>query len=376
MPAQSNPSNTITTTSIIMNGPRSVPPRAASRRPPPHAACRRRRCILRDGKGHRRKIAPRRRLRRAHHLQFQNLTLMDGQCGNLNVLGFRRVTVPSSGNSPDASVLAAPCVTSCSRQIFSRPRAPRRPQGAAHRHAARPRARPRHLPWSRPTLAVCISTSPNSGLPIWNPGLGSGSQHHRRLLVCLPGVAGANPEAIGQPRVGRRADAYGQCGSRPGQVAWTSPWTGSVTVSGALWPTRSLGRENIWRLQLVTQGAAKTLASGELPEDGTVTRRKPSTFKLPALAIHEGEVLELQVMRSAKTTPWGDFAAMTFSITQDASPPAAMPRAAAGGAMRPAEAPIGGPFMMMLVVVMVLLGFDCAGIGGDRDPAAETPATG
>jgi hypothetical protein len=195
---------------------------------------------------------------------------------------------------------------------------------------------------------------PNQGIRGWGPEVSPAEDF---LFICRASPA-ANLDVLGTAELGDVLMHTASTGRGNGQVAWTSPWTGSVSVTGALWPTRTLGRANIWRLQLVTRGAATTLASGELPEDGTVTRRKPSAFALPAVSIHEDDVLELEVMRSATTTPWGDFAAITWTITQNA--PSAMTRAAplpaAGAQVQPAVAPMGGTLMMVMLVVMVLLG--------------------
>lgn len=194
---------------------------------------------------------------------------------------------------------------------------------------------------------------PDQGIRGWGPQVSATEDY---LFICRASPT-ANLDVLGNPDLGDVLMHTASVGRGNGQVAWTSPWTGSVTVSGSLWPTRSLGRTNTWRLQRVAQGAAASLASGELPEDGTVTRRKPSAFKLPALSIHEGDVLELEVMRSATTTPWGDFAAMSLTITQD-SPPATHPATApaAGAEARGGAAPMGGKLMVMMLVVMVLLG--------------------
>ena len=140
----------------------------------------------------------------------------------------------------------------------------------------------------------------------------------------------------------------------PANITWTSPINGIVTVSGALWPTKRFGRLNGWTLTRVTAGDTKALAFGELPEDGTISRGAPSAFKVVDVSVREGEAIKLQVVRSPRATdPYGDFAGMTLTITeQDAI---LSPRSSQPPAVLPAPA-TGNSFVnLALIAVIVLL---------------------
>jgi hypothetical protein len=226
---------------------------------------------------------------------------------------------------------------------------------------------------------------PGEGIRGWGPGVSPETDY---LFVCRA-LNKSHPEALGFVEVLDVLMHTATAGREPGKILWTSSWTGKVAVSGALWPTRFLGRTNVWRLRHITRDGAKQLAAGELPEDGTVTRDRPNAFKLPELSIQEGEVLELEVDRSANTTPWGDFAAIMLTITE-ASPstPAAAttpttttPAEIVSHSIGKSETPLIG----FLTTVIALLGLGTVVLGVTvmvlwkrlhAKPAGTSPETG
>jgi hypothetical protein len=114
-------------------------------------------------------------------------------------------------------------------------------------------------------------------------------------------------------------DRFNSRGTGEANITWTSPQTATASIALALWPTRHINRQNNWQLSMHSGNSSRVLGEGTLPEDGTCTRARPSTFTLPSIDLNAADVLELRLSRSpAARDPAGDFAGIMFTIS---SPP-------------------------------------------------------
>lgn len=103
-------------------------------------------------------------------------------------------------------------------------------------------------------------------------------------------------------------------GSGYSDVQWTSPLTGTVDVTGAVWAVRDIGRSNGWSLYL----NSTLLVSGTVASGDPYSRSAPSTFVaasggsvLDDLAVTAGDVLHLRLT----TTGPGDYVGVEFTVT-------------------------------------------------------------
>lgn len=104
----------------------------------------------------------------------------------------------------------------------------------------------------------------------------------------------------------------------PAQFLWTSGVTDSVTIHGSLWPNRRLGRSNDYQLVLIHNGTPAVLDSGQIVEDGSISRCVPIRFRIPGLSIVSGDVLRLQITQDPGS-PFGDFAGVALSVSTGSS---------------------------------------------------------
>ncbi|MEL4180729.1 PEP-CTERM sorting domain-containing protein [Roseateles sp. PN1] len=104
---------------------------------------------------------------------------------------------------------------------------------------------------------------------------------------------------------------YNSAGSGFANVTWTSPFSGTANVSGALWEIRDIGRANVWTL--LHNGT--TLATGTLVDGGGHGRINPQTFAFSSLAVSAGDVLTLK-LDSASADGAGELAGVNFKIAQ------------------------------------------------------------
>jgi hypothetical protein len=98
-------------------------------------------------------------------------------------------------------------------------------------------------------------------------------------------------------------------------VRWTSPLTGVVAVTGAVWAVRDIGRSNNWSLYLNND----LLVSGAVGSGDPYSRSAPSFFSaasggsaLANLAVSDGDVLQL---RFGYTGGTGDYVGVNLTIT-------------------------------------------------------------
>jgi hypothetical protein len=110
-------------------------------------------------------------------------------------------------------------------------------------------------------------------------------------------------------------------GSGPGNVTWTSPLTGFINISGAVWMGRDIGRSNRWTL--AKNGV--TLTSGDVSSGDAYSRASPFYFAngsagptvLANVPVSPGDVLKLQL---EKTSQYGDYIGVDFTIVASLSP--------------------------------------------------------
>lgn len=97
-------------------------------------------------------------------------------------------------------------------------------------------------------------------------------------------------------------------------VAWTASAAGFVSVEGAIWPVRDIGRASDWRLLI----AGETVASGQISSGDPFDRATPAVFADHALAAHAGRTVEPGdevVLEVTRATPTGDLAGYDLMLT-------------------------------------------------------------
>jgi hypothetical protein len=99
-------------------------------------------------------------------------------------------------------------------------------------------------------------------------------------------------------------------------VTWTSPFSGTANVSGALWEIIDIGRANVWTL--LHNGTA--LATGSLVDGDGHGRTNPETFAFFSLAVSSGDVFTLKVASSSADGA-GQLAGVNFTIAQVSAVP-------------------------------------------------------
>jgi hypothetical protein len=93
-------------------------------------------------------------------------------------------------------------------------------------------------------------------------------------------------------------------GSGSASVLFTVPTAGRAIVSGYIYNGRNnLGRDQVWQLLV----AGSVVASGDLPGNGTVTRKTKTVFKLPAMRVQAGEEIQLIGVENSGDPGGGDF---------------------------------------------------------------------
>nr|WP_295081654.1 PEP-CTERM sorting domain-containing protein [uncultured Roseateles sp.] len=110
-------------------------------------------------------------------------------------------------------------------------------------------------------------------------------------------------------------DSSNGVGNGIANVTWTSPFSGTAKVSGALWEIRDIGRANVWTL--FHNGAA--LATGTLVDGDGHGRLNPETFLFSGLAVSAGDVLMLAVASAFPRA--GELAGVNFTIAQVSAVP-------------------------------------------------------
>ena len=106
-------------------------------------------------------------------------------------------------------------------------------------------------------------------------------------------------------------DTFNGAGNGPALFIWTSSVSATVDISGNFWPTRLIGRSNDYQLKLRHGATLTPLASGSVPEDGSVSRANPNTLYVAHVPITAGDRLELTIV---KTSAPGDFVGVNLTV--------------------------------------------------------------
>lgn len=109
-------------------------------------------------------------------------------------------------------------------------------------------------------------------------------------------------------------------------IAWTSPFTGTVNVSGNTWAARALGRSSAVSLLLVRAGVvvntfeSATISFAGDGVAGTTATNRSMPFALGALnvAVQAGDLIVYQLAQGS-SSPVGDFAGVNLTITRAAT---------------------------------------------------------
>jgi len=146
--------------------------------------------------------------------------------------------------------------------------------------------------------------------PAWAPG----NQQATYLpawfkAVVTPKTAGADWQR--GDIVFHTTDTENGQGSGPASVAFTVPAAGKATISGYIYNGRNnLDRDQVWQLLV----AGSVVAFGDLPGNGTVTRKTRTTFKLPAMKVQAGEEIQLIAVENGGDNGAGDFLGTDLTI--------------------------------------------------------------
>lgn len=110
-------------------------------------------------------------------------------------------------------------------------------------------------------------------------------------------------------------DGFNGLGSGAANVTWTSPVTGVVAVTGAIWMGRDIGRSNHWSLSR----NGTLLTGGDIASGDPYSRAAPMSFAsgsggagaIAGIAVNAGDVLELDL---TKTSTPGDYAVVQWQV--------------------------------------------------------------
>ncbi len=122
-------------------------------------------------------------------------------------------------------------------------------------------------------------------------------------------------------------DTTNGVGNGQGNVTWTSPTAGSITISGSVWSARNIGRTNHWSLTRngnLLSGADISAANSSRAAPFNFTAGSGGAAVLANIPVAPGDVIKLQVER---TSFFGDFVGVNFTVTGPqgcTAPPAGM----------------------------------------------------
>jgi hypothetical protein len=146
--------------------------------------------------------------------------------------------------------------------------------------------------------------------PAWAPGNQAGSFLPAWFKATVtPKTAGADWKR--GDIVFHTTDNFNGQGSGPASVLFTVPAAGKATISGYVYNGRNnLNRDQVW--QVLVAGAV--VASGDLPGNGSVTRKNPTKFKLPAMKVEVDETIQLIATENGGNDGAGDFVGTDLTI--------------------------------------------------------------
>jgi hypothetical protein len=119
-------------------------------------------------------------------------------------------------------------------------------------------------------------------------------------------------------------DPYGGIGGLPSVFAWTSPMTGLVSVTGAIWLGRDVGRSVDWSVKL----NGTLLTSGTVYSGDPYSRATPFDFAtgsggssaLHSIAVVPGDEITFEATQGSGS-PNGDIVGVKFTVTADPGGP-------------------------------------------------------
>lgn len=114
-------------------------------------------------------------------------------------------------------------------------------------------------------------------------------------------------------------DSFNGAGFGPAGIEWTSPFAGTIDVTGAVWMGRDIGRGNHW--SLLRNGVE--LTGGDIASGDLYSRSSPFLFSAGSggaaagigLVVNPGDRVEL---RLTKTSSAGDYVGVRMTITATA----------------------------------------------------------
>lgn len=105
-------------------------------------------------------------------------------------------------------------------------------------------------------------------------------------------------------------------------VTWTSPFAGTIDISGSVWATRDIGRSNNWSLYKDPATSATFLTGGTVGSGDAYSRSSPFQFStgsggasvLGNIPVTVGSVIQLRLGVSSGSIE-GDYAGVNFTVT-------------------------------------------------------------
>jgi hypothetical protein len=154
--------------------------------------------------------------------------------------------------------------------------------------------------WTMAQSGWARSENGNNRLPFWFQSNGSEN---------------FSPDWLAGDIIVHTHDDVNGVGNGLAAVTWTSPDGGTITISGAVWNGRNIGRGNDWRLYLNDQ----LLTSGHIESGDGHTRDQPFDLAtgsggadvLVDVPVAAGDLVRLELQR---TTQPGDFVGVNLTI--------------------------------------------------------------
>jgi len=112
-------------------------------------------------------------------------------------------------------------------------------------------------------------------------------------------------------------DSASGAGAGPANLVWTSPFSGTVNISGAVWLARDIGRSATWTLWVNTT----PITGGSLSSGDPYSRAVPFNFgsgsggpsALNNISVSVGSTIKLEFVT---TSTYGDYTGVNFTITR------------------------------------------------------------
>ncbi len=170
-----------------------------------------------------------------------------------------------------------------------------------------------------PSVANWILPGLNAAQPAWAPSIINGN--------FLPGWVQSpidNPgglDILAGDVVVHSTDVGNGSVNGVANVIWTSPFAGTINISGSVWMTRDIGRSNNWTLSK----NAISISSGNIFSGDSFNRANPFNFSsgsggpaaLQTISVLSGDMIQLAIER---TSIPGDFVGVNLTIESVVAP--------------------------------------------------------